>query len=81
MAEENRLTDIRTVRELLSRHGFHFSKAMGQNFLVNLTVSAHGGGLRRIAGNRRSGDRPRHRGADQGAYGARAGRVVAVGAG
>ena len=38
MAEENRLTDIRTVRELLSRHGFHFSKAMGQNFLVNPTV-------------------------------------------
>ncbi len=38
MAEENRLTDIRTVRELLSRHGFHFSKAMGQNFLINPTV-------------------------------------------
>lgn len=28
------LCDIREVRALLSRHGFHFSKSMGQNFLV-----------------------------------------------
>lgn len=28
------LCDIREVRSLLSRHGFRFSKAMGQNFLV-----------------------------------------------
>ncbi len=28
------LCDIQTVRALLSRYGFHFSKSMGQNFLV-----------------------------------------------
>lgn len=28
------LTDLRTIRELLARHGFSFSKAMGQNFLT-----------------------------------------------
>ena len=27
------LTDAGTIRSLLERHGFHFSKAMGQNFL------------------------------------------------
>lgn len=32
------LTDIRAVRTLLDRHGFRFSKAMGQNFLVNPSV-------------------------------------------
>ena len=32
------LTDIGTVRELLNRHGFHFSKALGQNFLINPSV-------------------------------------------
>lgn len=32
------LSDISTVREILSRHGFHFSKALGQNFLINPTV-------------------------------------------
>ncbi|MEG2174634.1 MAG: 16S rRNA (adenine(1518)-N(6)/adenine(1519)-N(6))-dimethyltransferase RsmA [Oscillospiraceae bacterium] len=33
------LTDRALVRALLERHGFTFSKAMGQNFLVNPTVS------------------------------------------
>ena len=33
-----RLTDIGYVRSLLERHGFHFSKAMGQNFLINPSV-------------------------------------------
>ena len=28
------LTDINEVRALLARHGFHFSKSLGQNFLV-----------------------------------------------
>lgn len=28
------LTDIRDVKALLARHGFHFSKSMGQNFLI-----------------------------------------------
>ena len=32
------LSNIQTVKELLSRHGFTFSKALGQNFLVNPTV-------------------------------------------
>lgn len=32
------LTDISVVREVLSRHGFTFSKALGQNFLVNPSV-------------------------------------------
>ncbi len=32
------LTDISYVRNLLERHGFHFSKALGQNFLINPTV-------------------------------------------
>lgn len=29
------LTNIRYVRSLLERHGFHFSKKLGQNFLIN----------------------------------------------
>lgn len=32
------LSDIRVVQSLLSRHGFTFSKALGQNFLINPTV-------------------------------------------
>lgn len=28
------LCNIKVVKELLSRHGFHFSKALGQNFLI-----------------------------------------------
>ncbi len=31
----NRLSDPGAMKEVLSRHGFHFSKSMGQNFLVN----------------------------------------------
>ncbi len=31
----NRLSDPGYLREVLSRHGFHFSKALGQNFIVN----------------------------------------------
>jgi 16S rRNA (adenine1518-N6/adenine1519-N6)-dimethyltransferase len=33
-----RLTDISAVKDLLSRHGFTFSKALGQNFLINPSV-------------------------------------------
>ena len=29
-----RLTDINDIKRLLSRHGFRFSKSMGQNFLT-----------------------------------------------
>ena len=32
------LSDIAVVKDLLSRHGFKFSKALGQNFLINPTV-------------------------------------------
>lgn len=32
------LTDISVVREVLARHGFTFSKALGQNFLINPSV-------------------------------------------
>ena len=32
------LTDIGTVRDLLNRHDFTFSKSLGQNFLVNPSV-------------------------------------------
>lgn len=34
----NELTDIGYVREILERHGFSFSKALGQNFLINPSV-------------------------------------------
>ena len=33
-----KLSDIATIRRLLARHAFQFSKAMGQNFLINPTV-------------------------------------------
>lgn len=33
-----RLTDIGYIRELLERHGFSFSKKLGQNFLINPSV-------------------------------------------
>ncbi len=36
--ETPRLTDIGYIRALLERHGFHFSKKLGQNFLVNPSV-------------------------------------------
>ncbi len=29
------LSDINTVKEILNRHGFHFSKNLGQNFIIN----------------------------------------------
>lgn len=34
----NNLSDINTVRSILSRHGFNFSKSMGQNFLIDPSV-------------------------------------------
>ncbi len=33
-----RLTDIGYIRDLLERHGFRFSKKLGQNFLINPSV-------------------------------------------
>lgn len=32
------LTDISTIREILGRYGFQFSKSLGQNFLINPSV-------------------------------------------
>lgn len=33
-----KLSNINTVKEILSKHGFTFSKALGQNFLINPSV-------------------------------------------
>ena len=33
-----RLSDVGTIKEILSRYGFSFSKGLGQNFLINPTV-------------------------------------------
>lgn len=33
-----KLSDISVIKDILSRHGFHFSKALGQNFLINPSV-------------------------------------------
>lgn len=33
-----KLSDPSYIREVLARHGFHFSKALGQNFLINGNV-------------------------------------------
>lgn len=33
-----KLTDIGTVKDILTRHGFHFSKSLGQNFIVNPSI-------------------------------------------
>lgn len=32
------LTDIKVIRDIFERHGFSFSKGLGQNFLINPTV-------------------------------------------
>ncbi len=32
------LSDINVIKEILSRHGFSFSKSLGQNFLINPSV-------------------------------------------
>ncbi len=32
------LSNPAVIREILSRHGFHFSKALGQNFIINPSV-------------------------------------------
>ena len=32
------LTDITTIKDLFARHGFSFTKSLGQNFLINPTV-------------------------------------------
>lgn len=34
----SKLTDISYMKDVLARHGFHFSKSLGQNFLVNPAV-------------------------------------------
>lgn len=33
-----KLSDISTIRAVLEKNGFHFSKALGQNFLINPSV-------------------------------------------
>lgn len=47
------LSNIGTIKDILTRHGFSFSKALGQNFLVNPSVCpkmAEMGGARQNAG-------------------------------
>lgn len=34
----NNLSDITTIKNVLSRHGFHFTKSLGQNFLIDPSV-------------------------------------------
>ena len=34
------LCDIQDIKEILGRHGFRFSKALGQNFLTEAWVPA-----------------------------------------
>lgn len=34
----SQLSDITTIKSVLSRHGFHFAKSLGQNFLINPEV-------------------------------------------
>lgn len=34
----SRLSDIGTIKQILSKHGFYFSKSLGQNFLINPSV-------------------------------------------
>ena len=36
--KESGLSQPGRIKEVLARHGFHFSKALGQNFLINPTV-------------------------------------------
>ena len=36
--QQPRLTDVGYIRQLLERHGFSFSKKLGQNFLINPSV-------------------------------------------
>ena len=38
MPNAPRLTDVSYIRDVLDRHGFHFSKKLGQNFLINPSV-------------------------------------------
>ncbi len=33
-----KLTDVSTIKDILARHGFHFSKALGQNFIINPAI-------------------------------------------
>ena len=34
----NNLSDITTIKSILSHHGFNFSKSLGQNFLIDPSV-------------------------------------------
>lgn len=49
----NNLSDINEIKKILSRHGFKFSKSLGQNFLIDETVCpemAELSGAREVAG-------------------------------
>ena len=54
--------DFAAIEALLRRHGFHFSKSMGQNFLIDASVPAAIAEASEAGGGKRcAGDRPRHR--------------------
>ena len=53
------LCDELTIRMLLERHGFHFSKSMGQNFLIDPQIPADIAAASQA--DETCGDRPRHR--------------------
>ena len=40
-----RLSDISTIRAVMEKNGFSFSKALGQNFLINPSVCPRMAGM------------------------------------
>jgi len=42
-----RLSDISTIRAVMEKNGFSFSKALGQNFLINPSVCPPNAEIRR----------------------------------
>ena len=59
----SQLSDIGNIKSILSRHGFSFSKSLGQNFLVNPGVCPRMAEECGAGGSVRFGDRTRHRSA------------------
>lgn len=60
------LYDYNTIKRILTRHGFTFSKALGQNFFDRpLRVSPYGSSAGSGRPYRRTGDRAGHRRAHQ----------------
>ena len=43
------LTNIGTVKEILARHGFSFSKGLGQNFIINPEQKASAEDIKKLS--------------------------------